>query len=174
MSRGERLNIAGAAKSLGVSEKTVRRWIQAGKLPVEEERGPFGRQYFIPADAIRNAQQVLDVVKVERPTDPNTLALAVASALERRDAALQSELAALRQQVGELCETSRAHGDTKEEVQGLRQQVADLSAELERREREREAREAREGESRRAVLEALGRIEEESRRRREWWRFWGR
>lgn len=90
------LSIPEAAQALGVSEKTVRRRIQRGDLPAEKMAGPYGLQYQIPAHAISTAQEIMDVVKVERPTDPRTLGLVVAEAIKRENQALRDELAALR------------------------------------------------------------------------------
>ena len=42
-----RLSIAQAAKALGVSTRTVRRFIKAGKLKAELVAGPFGEEYRI-------------------------------------------------------------------------------------------------------------------------------
>lgn len=52
MSREEHLSIAQAAECLGVSTKTVRRWIKAGKLPAELIPGLYGPEYRIPASAV--------------------------------------------------------------------------------------------------------------------------
>lgn len=128
------LSIGEAAQHLGVSAKTVRRWIQAGRLPAQKEKGPYGDQYWVPVEAIQAAQHVLDVVKVERPTDPRTLALAVAQALEEREAALREELKALRHQIAALdmgqtlVEQNLA---LQGEVAELRRQVAHLTSAIE-------------------------------------------
>ncbi|GAJ14897.1 unnamed protein product, partial [marine sediment metagenome] len=42
------LTIAQAAKSLGVSTRTVRRSIKSGKIDAELVPGPFGQEYRIP------------------------------------------------------------------------------------------------------------------------------
>ena len=42
------LSIAQAARSLGVSTRTVRRFIKAGKVQAELVDGPFGQEYRIP------------------------------------------------------------------------------------------------------------------------------
>jgi MerR family copper efflux transcriptional regulator len=60
MSR-EGLTIAEAAKSLGVSTRTVRRFIKAGKIQADLVEGPFGQEYRIthlPTD--RRATKPLD------------------------------------------------------------------------------------------------------------------
>ena len=46
MSR-QRLTIAQAARSLGVSARTVRRYIRSGKIDAELVPGPFGQEYRI-------------------------------------------------------------------------------------------------------------------------------
>lgn len=103
MTKGPTYSIAEAAELLGLSRKTVRRRIHRGELPAAMEEGPYGPEYRIPAEAINTAQQIIDVVKVER-TDPRTLALAIVQALDERDQGLQEEIAQLRRQVEELTE----------------------------------------------------------------------
>ena len=111
----ETYSIAEAAELLGLSRKTVRRRIHRGELPAELVDGPYGQQYIIPAEAINTAQQIIDVVKVERTTDPRTLALAIVQALETRDRDLQDEVVQLRQQVTELTETLESYQQREEE-----------------------------------------------------------
>lgn len=102
-------NIAEAAEMLGISKRTVRRRIQKGELPADLEEGPYGPEYRIPAEAITTAQEVIDVVKVERPTDPMTLAMVIVQALEERDRRLQEEIAGLRQEVTELTQALESY-----------------------------------------------------------------
>ncbi len=100
--QGETLSVAEAASRLGVNEKTIRRWVKAGRLSAELEPGPYGQQYRIPVDALQTAQQALAVVTVERGADPQALALAIVQALEPRDAAIRAEVEALRGELGAL------------------------------------------------------------------------
>lgn len=86
------VSVTEAAQRLGVHEKTLRRWIRAGRVPADLVDGPYGRQYQVPVSALSSAQHVLDVVKVERPTDPRTLALAVAQAVHHEHEALRGQL----------------------------------------------------------------------------------
>ena len=44
---GQGYSISQAAKALGVSTRTVRRFIKAGKLQAELVNGPFGQEYHI-------------------------------------------------------------------------------------------------------------------------------
>lgn len=96
--------ISEAADLLGLSTKTIRRRIKQGEIPATLEPGPYGDQYIIPAEAIDTAQQIVDVVRVDRPTDPMTLALAITQAMDERDKGLQDEIAQLRRQVETLTE----------------------------------------------------------------------
>jgi excisionase family DNA binding protein len=92
----DRLTLGQAAQRLGHSEKTLRRWIKSGRLQATLEPGPYGPQYWVSTQAVQTAQQVLDVVTVERAPDQESLALAVAQAIAQRDAALRAELASMQ------------------------------------------------------------------------------
>ncbi len=46
------LTLPEAARSLGVSTYTVRRWIREGRIAAEKRPGRFGEQYFVAADAV--------------------------------------------------------------------------------------------------------------------------
>jgi len=70
MSR-EGLTIAQAAQSLGVSSRTVRRFIKSGKLNAELVPGPFGEEYRIlelPADLYKS--KPIDKPPVQPPGQP--------------------------------------------------------------------------------------------------------
>ena len=112
--------LAEAAAQLGVHEKTLRRWIRNQKIPAMLIPGPYGPEYRIPTSAITTANQVIDVVKVERPTDPQTLALAVARAMDEHQRSLLSTLA---EQGAEL---SRV----REELALMRTELTDRTQEL--------------------------------------------
>lgn len=135
MSNEGYLSIPEAAQALGVSEKTVRRRIQKGDIPAKKVPGPYGLQYRIPAHAISTAQEIMDVVKVERPTDPRTLGLVVAEAIRRENEALRDELVALRQQVAEM----------QREVAAARQALEERDRRLLEAIRERQEERRREG-----------------------------
>ena len=100
--QGETLTVAEAAEKLGVNDKTIRRWVKAGRLAAELADGPYGKQYRIPVDSLRTAQQALAVVTVDRGADPRVLALAVVQALEPRDAAFKADLEAMRREIDGL------------------------------------------------------------------------
>jgi excisionase family DNA binding protein len=100
--QGETLTVAEAAARLGVNDKTIRRWVKAGRLTAQLAPGPYGQQYRIPVEALQSAQQALAVVTVERGADSHALALAVAHALEPRDVALRGEIDQLHHEIGAL------------------------------------------------------------------------
>ena len=99
--------IAEAAAMLDVSTKTIRRRIHKGEIPATLEPGPYGDQYMIPANAIDTAQEIVDVVKVDRQADAHTLALVITQAMDERDKGLQQEISELRRQVETLTEALR-------------------------------------------------------------------
>src|SRR5437762_12620965 len=76
------VTIKEAAKRLGISERTVQRWIKTGKLQGELVQTAYGPTWMLNADALEGAAQVMEVVKFERQTDPQTLAIAVAQAIQ--------------------------------------------------------------------------------------------
>lgn len=173
--RLRKLTVKESAAALGVSEKTIRRRIQSGEIPAELIPGPYGDQYAIPEEAINTAQHVLEVVQVERPTDPRTLALAIGQAVEdvvsRRTAALESEIKALREQLSEVVAALDSPGVDQSILQTAKENAvqAKLTAfeAVEAIREEKITAAARE----RRLLEALERLREE-RRPRPWWRIW--
>lgn len=116
MTKGpETYSIAEAAELLGVSKRTIRRRIHRGELPAKLEEGPYGPEYRIPSEAINTAQQIIDVVKVERSTDPMTLALVISQVLDARDRGLQEEIVQLRHQVEALTRALESYQQREEE-----------------------------------------------------------
>ncbi|MCY0880302.1 MAG: helix-turn-helix domain-containing protein [Firmicutes bacterium] len=102
------LSIHEAAQHLGVSDKTLRRWIKAGKLPAFQEEGPYGPMWRIPATALQTAQQVIDVVPVNRPVEPQTLGLIIAQAVAQETQPLLDAIQHLQAQVAALTQTLNA------------------------------------------------------------------
>lgn len=112
------LSLVQAAQRFGVSDKTIRRWIKAGKLEATQAPGPYGPEYRIPIPAVQTAQHVMDVVPVERGMDPRTLGMVIAQAVREGVAqetqVLTAELAQLRQQVETL--TAAVQDQRQEQV----------------------------------------------------------
>lgn len=89
-----------------VSDKTLRRWIKAGRIPATQVAGPYGPAWRIPAQVVQTAQQVIDVVPVDRALDSRTLGMviaqAVSQAVSQETQTLTAEITQLRQQVETL------------------------------------------------------------------------
>ena len=97
------LTISEAARSLGVSSRTVRRFIKSGKIEAELVPGPFGQEYRIltlprelqkpkPVDNVpgQTLGQVMDII---RELQEKNLALAAQfGAATERIRSLESEL----------------------------------------------------------------------------------
>jgi excisionase family DNA binding protein len=95
----EWLPIRETAERLGVSTRTVRRWIREGRISSELRPGPYGEQYFIPVDQIQTAHEVRDLVRADRPIDLITLAHTLDGYLRQKESAVAASLEALRGEV---------------------------------------------------------------------------
>lgn len=130
--------VAEAAAQLGVSEKTIRRYVKAGKLPATMVDGPYGPQWTIPDAAITTAQVVTDVIAVERPADPRLLGLAIAEAQVAQHRALVDALDAIRcdvvgmqQAIPTVVEAVVAALDERDQkITGLHTELAQLAAQV--------------------------------------------
>ncbi len=96
------LSLHEAAQQLGVSDKTLRRWIKAEKIPAQQEKGPYGVAWRIPHTAIQTAQQVIDVVPVDRSIDPRTLGLIIAQAVVQETRPLAETIESLQEKIERL------------------------------------------------------------------------
>lgn len=175
--QGEGLTIAETASQLGVSQKTVRRWIKAGRLPATREEGPYGPQYRVSTHAVQTAQQIIDVVKVERPTDPQTLALAVSRAIEERQMALITEVVRIRDGLlGEMAILQQQVSALNEELARTREQLERSEQKRRRLEDHRELAAQRRAEridqQLTAMRQELKDRATEARPWRPWWKFW--
>lgn len=150
---GDWIPLKEAASRLGVSLTTARRWVKDGKLAAELRPGAYGDQYMVPLRAVDTAQEIHDVVKVDRQADLVAFAQALEGYLSRRDAALVGALESDREAV------STELGRIRAELEATRQQIAAATIERDRRAEERDRR----------LLETIRSIQEERRRG-----FWGR
>jgi MerR family transcriptional regulator, copper efflux regulator len=104
------LDLRSAAAHLGVSQKTIRRWIKSGRLAAELVPGPRGDHYRVRvSDLWEQAQTIAD--ESDNPestgqsplvrTEPELrgLVAAISAALDERDSSLRGDIAALRQEV---------------------------------------------------------------------------
>ncbi|HEX6508230.1 MAG TPA: helix-turn-helix domain-containing protein [Chloroflexota bacterium] len=115
-----------AAKHLGVSTRTLRRWIHAGKLQAELRPGPYGQQYLVPLKQLDAVQLVRDVERVERKREAEAIPQLVEDHLRERDDAVRAGLAALREEVRRAVEQIEASQEALlTELRGLRQILED-------------------------------------------------
>ena len=98
------LTMPDAAQQLGISPRTIRRWIKEGKVRAELRPGPYGQQYYVPATQIHTAQELTDVVRVERQVDRADLARAMDGYLREREGALVAALETLHAVVGQAAQ----------------------------------------------------------------------
>jgi MerR family copper efflux transcriptional regulator len=98
MSR-QRLTIAQAARSLGVSARTVRRYIKSGKIDAELVPGPFGYEYRIlelPVDL--HKKEPLDNTAYQTPVQ----VIDIIRELQEKNLALAAQLGAATQRIRSL------------------------------------------------------------------------
>lgn len=93
------LSLRQAAERLGKSTKQVWRDIRDGKISgVKDDRG----HWRIPASAIQTAQQLIDVVPVERPLDRQTLAMVIDHVMDQRTQEIVTQVTTLTHEIREL------------------------------------------------------------------------
>jgi excisionase family DNA binding protein len=113
-----------AARHLGVSTRTLRRWIHAGKLQAEMRPGPYGQQYLVPVKQLGAVELVRDVERTERGREAEAIPQVVEDHLRQRDGAVRAELALLREEVRQAVERIEAGQHTLfAELRALRQVV---------------------------------------------------
>lgn len=179
------------AARLGVSPRTIRRWVRAGKLSGETIRGPRGPELRFSLAAVVSAQTLLTGSDADKP-DRNTVTKDNTDTTDRKNAALRQALAAAEQRA-ELAERRIAGAHQAARVMALRLSEALAGLERERKraeglaeelavERERHATAERElrvlllrsSESLAAVVSAHQAPALEARGRRPWGRMWRR
>jgi excisionase family DNA binding protein len=95
----EWLTLEQAAKHLGVSSRTLRRWIHAGKLHAELRPGPYGQQYVVPLEQLGAVHLVRAVDRAERRRDVESIPQTVENYLHTRDEPLVAGMEALRSEL---------------------------------------------------------------------------
>lgn len=96
---GQGLTISQAAKALGVSARTVRRYIKAGKLHAELVDGHFGEEYRIP-ELPSELRQPKPVDKT--PGQTPVQAMDVIRELQEKNLALAAQLGAAAERIRNL------------------------------------------------------------------------
>ena len=96
---GQVLTIAQAAKSLGVSTRTVRRFIKSGKIDAELVPGPFGQEYRIlklPAEL--HKKKPIDNVSYQTPVQ----VMDIIRELQEKNLVLAAQLGAAAERIRNL------------------------------------------------------------------------
>lgn len=109
------LSVSAVSVRLGVSERTVRRYIARGTLPAERVHGDHGLEYRIRPAAVRDLEgQRAAIVHqpITRPPEPDTSAALTVPAFALV-APLVQELTAAREQLERL---ARENGDLRAQL----------------------------------------------------------
>lgn len=109
--RYEWLSLEQASRHLGVSVRTLRRWIHSGKLSAELRPGPYGKQYLVPLQGLDSVEIVRDVERAERQEEREAIPKVVESYLERRESALASTMESLAAELRETVSRLEAQQD---------------------------------------------------------------
>ena len=105
------MSIAEAAKSLGVSSRTVRRFIKSGKLQAELVSGPFGQEYRILElppylrnlkGIDNNSGQPPDQPPGQTPIHPPVQFMDIIRELQDKNLALAAQLGAATERIKNL------------------------------------------------------------------------
>ncbi len=186
MEESDWLTLPDAAQQLGISPRTIRRWIKEGKVRAELRPGPYGQQYYVPATQIHTAQEVHDVVRVDRQIELADLARALDGYLSERESALVAALetlhvtvsqAAQRQEEREtaLRQEFSAALATAREAQAAQVEAMRVGAEQERqRASVAEQERATWQERARDLAAEVERLRAQPGPERPWWVFWRR
>ena|GEM_PF-2383295 len=162
------LSLKEAAKVLGISLSTARRWIKAGRLRATLKEGPYGPEYIV-------TQEELDRVKGEQ-SSPVTVILP--DPRDQQGVMVPKEwlAQAMRQAFEEALARYWAgvEHELRRELEELRQELAATRELLAKQEEERRLAEA---ERDRLLAERDRRLVEEIRqvlreKRKPWWKFW--
>ena len=97
------MTIAQAAKELGVSTRTVRRFIKSGKVDAELVPGPFGQEYRIlelPVDLQK--KKPLDNTAGQTPVQTPVQIMDIIRELQERNLALAAQLGVATERIRNL------------------------------------------------------------------------
>ena len=99
----QRLTIAQAAKSLGVSTRTVRRFVKSGKIDAELVPGPFGQEYRIlklPVDL--HKRKPVDNVPIQAPIQTPVQVMDIIRELQEKNLVLAAQLGVATERIRNL------------------------------------------------------------------------
>jgi MerR family copper efflux transcriptional regulator len=96
---GQGLTITQAARSLGISTRTVRRFIKSGKIKAEMVLGPFGQEYRIPElPSELHKTAPMDNTSVQTPVQ----VMDIVRELQEKNLALAAQLGAATERIRNL------------------------------------------------------------------------
>lgn len=96
------LSIEQVAEQLEISTATVRRRIKKGEIKAIKKLGPYGDQYYIPSNEVTTAQEITDVVPVDRRFNAQELAGFISLAIQRENDGLRQEIKELRKELAKF------------------------------------------------------------------------
>lgn len=102
MSRQE-LTIAQAAKSLGVSTRTIRRFIKSGKIDADLVPGPFGQEYrILELPAHLHRRKPVDNTPYQTPVQTPVQVMDIIRELQEKNLALAAQLGVATERIRNL------------------------------------------------------------------------
>jgi excisionase family DNA binding protein len=120
------LTIGEAAKTLGVSKDTIRRRIKDGKMYAEKREGPFGLAYYIPANELHAAFEMVPVVQIQEPIGIAELMEMLTEGVQRvTQDSVQQSITPLRNDISGMKELQeQAIGELRKEISELKDLLA--------------------------------------------------
>lgn len=122
------LTIPEAAERLGVSDATVRRRIKDGSMKAAKMPGPFGEQFFIDAEEIQTAIEMVNVIPVKHEIGLNELQQLINQGVTKSLEGLHTEITGIG-------------GVLQEQNEALKKEIASLHESLKAIEERQQARE---------------------------------
>jgi len=99
----QRLTIAQAAKSLGVSTRTIRRFIKSGKIEADLVPGPFGQEYrILELPAHLHKGQPVDSMPYPTPVQTPVQVMDIIRELQEKNLALAAQLGVATERIRNL------------------------------------------------------------------------
>lgn len=113
--KNDYLSIEQAAAQFGVSPATIRRRIKKGDLQAVKKMGPYGEQYYIPSSEVTTAQEITEVVPVEKKLNVQELAGFISMAIQKENEELHREIRELRQELTDLKKYQEERGQQRDQ-----------------------------------------------------------
>lgn len=127
------LTIPEAAERLGVSDATVRRRIKDASLKARKMPGPFGEQFFIDAEEIKTAIEMVNVIPVKHEIGLNELQQLINQGVQNSIEGLHTDIIGIGSAIGEALQ---------EQNEALKKEITSLHESIKAIEERQTAREA--------------------------------